>query len=198
MDMDLNLNVRGMRGKGFCSQMKFDFPKNGSKLSVEEAAIKALLFVKNMNKNFPQMRAWYTLDALPENGGEYLKFIPAIIEDDLYWAMEQDREIAYPFSHCFLDDNWIINKSTGLTDENGREIYEDDIIKLACVTNTVHDKLTFKVVLGRHQCSFGEGYEHEIEYGFHGESIEVPYFFLPLLENPVEVIGNIYENPKAI
>lgn len=77
-----------------------------------------------MNKKF---RAWYLPDGDTPDG--MLKFIQVEIEDRLYFAMESDPLISYPFDIPFIDEDWVVEQWTGLVDENSIEIFEGDIIK---------------------------------------------------------------------
>ncbi|RPF54785.1 YopX family protein [Abyssicoccus albus] len=86
--------------------------------------------------------------------------------------------------HCFWTtmQGKILMQSTGLTDRNGREIFEGDIIK--ATYHTVNDKGTeieIVKVLGSVYFNYGAYYVDG-------------YYFKEL--NNLEVIGNIFENPE--
>lgn len=66
---------------------------------------------------------------------------------------------------------------TGLKDENGREIYEGDIVRHAS------DEGIYKV-------TFEDG-------GFYVKSL-IEYDFQTINEYPLEVIGNVWENPELL
>ena len=72
-------------------------------------------------------------------------------------------------------DNFIILQYTGLKDENGREIYEGDIVRHA---------------------TWGDVYEVIFEDG--GFYVLSSYDFQTINEYPLEVIGNIFENPELL
>ena len=68
-----------------------------------------------------------------------------------------------------------VGQYTGLKDENEREIYEGDIVKHAI---------------------WGDVYEIMFEDG--GFHVLSSYDFQTINEYPLEVIGNIYENPELL
>jgi len=72
------------------------------------------------------------------------------------------------------DDNFVLMQSTGLTDKNGKEIYEGDVVKGGIV---VHNRGRATIVYDLQ--SYDEW--------------EDPY---PL--ESCEIIGNIYENPDLL
>ena len=81
-----------------------------------------------------------------------------------------------------LDREWLeFMQYTGLKDENGKEIYEGDIV------NIEDDKCTIEFN----------------NYGFGAKSLEYKDFVLfgevdMLDTHVIEVIGNIYENPELL
>jgi len=70
-----------------------------------------------------------------------------------------------------------IMQYTGLKDKNGKDIYEGDIVKHAT------DEGVYKVI-------FEDG-------GFYVKNL-FEYDFQTINEYPLEVIGNIYENPELL
>ena len=72
-------------------------------------------------------------------------------------------------------ENFEVMQYTGLKDENGREIYEGDIVKHA---------------------TWGDVYEVIFEDG--GFYVLSSYDFQTINEYPLEVIGNIYEKPELL
>ncbi|EAH0800215.1 hypothetical protein JJN99_01525 [Listeria monocytogenes] len=77
-----------------------------------------------------------------------------------------------------------VSQFTGLTDENGKKIFEGDIVEI-----DVHDHLDWNVIKGK--VIFLEGVWLVTDSGS---------FAIPLWSeiNEIEVIGNIHENPELL
>ncbi|QDA75674.1 hypothetical protein EOT00_12205 [Listeria seeligeri] len=77
-----------------------------------------------------------------------------------------------------------VSQFTGLTDENGKKIFEGDIVEI-----DVHDHLDWNVIKGK--VIFLEGAWLVTDSGS---------FAIPLWSeiNEIEVIGNIHENPELL
>jgi hypothetical protein len=93
-----------------------------------------------------------------------------------YWWPECDKNSFEP--NDFWAECKMYEQFTGLTDKNGKEIYEGDI--LSC------EGVNYKLV--RHE---GGNYE------LHEEGSD-KVFHLFLHANIVEVIGNIHKNPELL
>lgn len=92
---------------------------------------------------------------------------------------EINQFISYPFSNGILVDENTIGQYTGIKDKNGKEIYEDDIVKSPC---------------GIHKVIFVDG-------GFCLDTEEFAtdlYRMIDSKGNHLEVIGNICENPELL
>ena len=88
---------------------------------------------------------------------------------------------------CKLDLNNLI-QCTGLKDKNSKLIYEGDIIKYMYYNPERYTK--WVVVFNQNTLEFGLK-----DYGYDGYSRLTSY---SIINNKVEVIGNIYENPELL
>lgn len=90
------------------------------------------------------------------------------------------------FDHIWHDDDFIKRQWIGILDKNGKEIYEGDIIEIK------HP----------HKGRYYKGIVVYEKYYYTGKDFNFPHY-----DNPsnafedmtyVEVVGNIYENPKLL
>ena len=94
--------------------------------------------------------------------------------EEMYeWGQYKSELVAEDFEGEILK----LMQYTGLKDKNGVEIYEGDIVRHAT------DEGVYKVI-------FEDG-------GFYVKNL-FEYDFQPINEYPLEVIGNIYENPELL
>lgn len=120
-------------------------------------------------------------------------------------AMDSNEHLNGTWVHGYLSDkNYINDKSlegeflvdenticqyTGLTDKNGKKIFEGDIVR--------YGEICGEVKFGLHEsnwqiCKYNQGFYIEFpEEGLYRK--ELGYY-----ENKVVVIGNIYDSPKLL
>lgn len=84
---------------------------------------------------------------------------------------------------CLLGCDIELMQYTGLKDKNGKEIYEGDIVNYSHPrTNEIIRTVTFK----------------HGAFGIEGIYEKTHIIFGNILDNHIEVIGNIYENPELL
>lgn len=84
---------------------------------------------------------------------------------------------------------WILMQCTGLKDKNGKLIFEGDIVKEDAIMG---DPTTYVVCW--HISAFKCFYPND--YFEHDNPVDVLNWWID--SRPVEVIGNIYENPELL
>lgn len=119
----------------------------------------------------PRFRAWD-------------KEFKEMVQVDALVFDEQIIKATYKNGNVVKEDlkNYILMQSTGLTDKNGKEIFEGDVVKMA---KNVYSEPTYYEVV-RHR---GGAYRLESkQYGCE----------LWLRHADCEIAGNIYENPELL
>ena len=131
----------------------------------------------SMNDRF-KFRAWNKLAR---------KYIPDIQDRDLVQGGDIDDDKF--FDDYLYDDAYVIEQCTGLTDKNGRLIYEGDILGGVYENLYIHycDKCRqFQLKAKDHGCMACEGDIHWYELVEAEDKKEL------------EVIGNIHENEELL
>jgi uncharacterized phage protein (TIGR01671 family) len=94
------------------------------------------------------------------------------------WIIDEDGVAG----EWIVNNDLVLMQSTGLTDKNGKEIFEGDVVKMA---KDFYSEPTYYEVV-RHR---GGAYRLESEQ--HG-------YELWLRHTDCEIAGNIYENPELV
>ena len=115
-----------------------------------------------------------------------------------YGNMEMfDDMIGFRFGHFGIDtskEDIELMQSTGLKDKNGTEIYEGDIVRVPTMgINYSHDHIggVVELIDGCFTVMFSQPV-YDITLKTYRPSLYVKCF---TVNNDIEVIGNIYENP---
>ena len=86
-----------------------------------------------------------------------------------------------------IDEKYLM-QSTGLFDKNGKEIFEGDIVKYKAGCNTYTEEVAYDKNFGG--------------FGVRDAKTDIIFTFGEVFEdidiNPLEVIGNIYDNPELL
>lgn len=126
---------------------------------------KAIMSIKELELMGIEHDSGWVYGNLIKNGNR-----PMITAD----ILEEIEESIYPEWWAVVEPQ-SIGQYTGLKDENGREIYEGDIVKHA---------------------TWGDVYEVIFEDG--GFYVLSSYDFQTINEYPLEVVGNVFENPELL
>lgn len=89
-------------------------------------------------------------------------------------------ELIAEFKKYFVSGNWLLEQYTGCKDKNGKEIYEGDTIK--------YQDRDYSEVFGQ-----GDVYYDDDDCMFKIRCNNVILFFMNLLSEELEVIGNIHD-----
>lgn len=103
------------------------------------------------------------------------------------------------YNDHFDTEDMILMQYTGLKDENGKEIYEGDIIEFSYDTFTGN----FDTKIGKGTIEFISGAFYIKPFEIEGKKIKDiengEWFLLySVNEDTLEVIGNIYDNPELL
>ena len=104
--------------------------------------------------------------------GRWVEGLPTIMRGEYHIVHKDNENLAYPI----IEDT--ICQYTGLTDKNGKKIWENDVVKDCCIFGqVVWDKKYASFVID----DVHDGYQDYSEWW-----------------HELEVIGNIFDNPELL
>ena len=89
-----------------------------------------------------------------------------------------------------------IGQYTGLTDKNGKRIFEGDIVK--CTATNVDCAFTAVVIFGNSNCGYNWGFQLVRISGTNANTDILLWVDMEETGAFIEVIGSIYDNPELI
>lgn len=101
-----------------------------------------------------------------------------------------DENTNYVCRSVDIDPN-TIGQFTGLIDKNGKEIYEDDIVKIKTLQGIVTWHPNGYFCIHTYKCDISE-----VSYTAIGDMVD--YFHKDLYDDGLEVIGNTFDNPDLM
>lgn len=119
--------------------------------------------------------------------------------EPIKYKIQTDEKEYGEYVKCFITDENTIGQYTGLHDENGKEIYEGDIIEFS------YDVFTgnFDTKVGRGTVEFIDGAFYIKPFEIEGKKIkdidnEEWFLIYTVNIDTLKVIGNIYDNPELL
>ena len=124
----------------------------------------------------PKFRAW------TEEGKAMYYGVYPFKDDTLLLSYDEIAFDEVPAS------DFILMQSTGLKDKNSKEIFEGDIVKYKSGCNTYTEEVAYD--------------KNFAGFGVRDANADIIFTFWELAEDidliPLEVVGNIYENPELL
>lgn len=117
--------------------------------------------------------------------------------DDRYFIL-YDGEFHCDYYDSSEVDFKTVGQYTGLTDKNGKKIFEGDIVKHINVFEEINSPEIGVVVYEQDECCF------EIQRTYKNpENVQIPTstsvsYIIPDNRNLYEIIGNIHDNPELV
>lgn len=112
-----------------------------------------------------------------------------VISDSLMQVKGQNPRLWVEF------DGWVevlpetVGQFTGLTDKNGKKIFEGDIVRYETIAHNGYEGIYKVVFEDRNGCGY---------FGIAYSDIETCVFCYSTPASQMEIIGNLYDNPKLL
>ena len=147
-----------------------------------------------------KFRIWDRTEGLMVTEENVLSLLNSDRRFDLYgcdeWYPAYGIMVVFNYLRDFVEDKTLeIMQFTGLKDKNGAEIYEGDIVDDSWRSTGGKKINKYLIVKFGEHC--GMDYYACSAYGFYLENDKKEDSYFPYHE-PIEVIGNIYENPELL
>jgi uncharacterized phage protein (TIGR01671 family) len=153
-----------------------------------------------------KFRAWIIDEARMSYGDEWFSMSPdgSLIQyaDQGFWVnnlnTSKEHKEYLAENDIQIRDEFILQQYTGLKENNGKEIYEGDIVRWDDMTNgekwrvavvEIKPDLQFKII--RINCDF-------IQSAQEGYVFRFGNFIYKDTHNHLEVVGNIYQHPELL
>lgn len=127
----------------------------------------------------PKFRAW---DVLAEKMIDEIQMISFVRKEIIGKFSDDSTSVPLKFEDERNGEDVILMQSTGLKDKNGKEVFENDIVKMS---KDVYSEPTYYEVVRHH------GGAYRLESKQHGCE-------LWLRHADCEVVGNVYENQEYL
>lgn len=121
--------------------------------------------------------------------GRPILFEQKQIDGEWFWVCKEDNLIQYPFADVLFDGDFIPQQFTGLTDKDGSEIFEGDIVLYSSIGWTMYSARNCKIHWSNKDVAFViKSLDGAFTWSLSNE----------LAKNSLKVVGNIYQNPDLL
>ena len=136
----------------------------------------------------PKFRAWINGEMIYIKGDVYIEFFndPTCVDWCITHRMDERTIYSHDSSYEFEYKNNVLMQFTGLTDKNGKEIWEGDVVRFiddVTIPNKPCEVITEVFWWNEMGC-----------YSMKNTYMELNF----TTTDEIEVIGNIFENPELI
>ena len=136
------------------------------------------------------------------DNGEWVEGVFSPYNWNLFGEREEKPQIIIFSENEYFDGLWCevlpetVGQYTGLTDNNGKKIFEGDIVRLTDEHNEI--EWTAVVVFGNPNGEYNWGWQLKAIGEFDGNKDILLWVDMEELGAYCEIIGNIYDNPELL